>query len=473
MTSLQRPPGRAERTPGSRQGARRRSRTRASTQFDWKMLAILMVFGAFGAVLWGARNERPTLSGLIGVPLILALGLPLIGFVGRSEKRFDLTGLMAFSLILRMALAVPRMVTAVDGYAYHAAGQELAESFRHFDFVVDTGQKVPGTGSVRYVSGLVHVLAFDDFFTSLLIFTLLAFWGTWFFYKAFTIAVPTGDHYRYARLVFLWPSLLFWTSSIGKEAVMTVTVGLTLLGFALAVTGNWWGLAAGAGGLIGTVMVRPHMALVIIIAVVASILVPRSTGGSSLSTGARVTIIILLLVGGSMVARSTAEFLKLENLSSSSVDTAFNTTEEQTTQGGSNFKAARVRSPVDYPFAVVTVVMRPFPFEAKSSVALLSSIEGLAILGLFVVSARRLVSLPRLMMRYSYLSFSVAYVVLFCFVFSVIGNFGILARQRTLLLPILFVLLALPPIAPMERGGVRGRLWRRGIPDRPRRTVQA
>ena len=47
--------------------------------------------------------------------------------------------------------------------------------------------------------------------------------------------------------------------------------------------------------------------------------------------------------------------------------------------------------------------------------------------------------------------FSLAYVAAFVFAFSVVGNFGILARQRIQVLPFLLVLLALPPVASAVR----------------------
>ena len=41
--------------------------------------------------------------------------------------------------------------------------------------------------------------------------------------------------------------------------------------------------------------------------------------------------------------------------------------------------------------------------------------------------------------------FSLAYVLVFAWAFSVVGNFGILARQRSLMFPLLFVLIAAYP----------------------------
>ena len=42
-------------------------------------------------------------------------------------------------------------------------------------------------------------------------------------------------------------------------------------------------------------------------------------------------------------------------------------------------------------------------------------------------------------------------VFMFCYVFAFIGNFGILARQRSQLLPFVFVLVALPATAQAQR----------------------
>lgn len=418
---------------------------------------MLVGVASLAAVVWAMRSDRTMRSGLIVIPVALAVCIPLIRRVSRGESQFDLTGLMSCALALRMLFVVPRARGAVDAIAYHRVGMGLAESFRKFDFAVDTGRQVPGTGSVRYLSGLVHVAVFDDFFASMVVLTLMSFWGTWLFYKAVTIALPDVRRYRYAKLIFLWPSMLFWTSSLGKEACMTLTVGMIALGFALVVVKNWWGMVLLFGGVLGTVLIRPHMALVAVVAISVALLVPKSANGWSLSIGTRVAGLVVVLILGAVLSRVTAEFLDLENLSNSSIETALTTTETMTDQGGSDFAAARVRTPIDYPAAVVTVLVRPFPFEAHTGEALITSLEGIALIGIIITSYKEILSIPRLAMRYSYVAFSTAYVLIFCFVFSVVGNFGILARQRTQVLPFLFVLLALPVGSTLRSHKGRGR----------------
>ena len=51
------------------------------------------------------------------------------------------------------------------------------------------------------------------------------------------------------------------------------------------------------------------------------------------------------------------------------------------------------------------------------------------------------------MLHRPYLVFVATFTVVFITAFSFIGNFGILTRQRTQLLPLVFVFLAMPPMA--------------------------
>ena len=52
------------------------------------------------------------------------------------------------------------------------------------------------------------------------------------FYRAFVTALPDADHHRYALLIFLWPTLVFWPSSIGKDCWLLFTLGIASLGAA-------------------------------------------------------------------------------------------------------------------------------------------------------------------------------------------------------------------------------------------------
>jgi hypothetical protein len=86
---------------------------------------------------------------------------------------------------------------------------------------------------------------------------------------------------------------------------------------------------------------------------------------------------------------------------------------------------------------------------------MLTSVEGLALLALCVASLRRLVRLPVELFRRPYAACALVYVFAFIYAFSSIVNFGILARQRAQLLPILFVILCIPRTGVVDAGPFR------------------
>ena len=92
------------------------------------------------------------------------------------------------------------------------------------------------------------------------------------------------------------------------------------------------------------------------------------------------------------------------------------------------------------------MLFRPFPFEARNAQMLMQGLEGLLLIVLVVRAWPRLRRLPSLLRRNPYVTFCVVYMAAFIWAFSGFGNFGILARQRVLMIPFFVVLLALPEV---------------------------
>ena len=92
------------------------------------------------------------------------------------------------------------------------------------------------THFIEVVTGFVYTIIGPTQLGGFFVFSWLGFLGLYFFYRAFALAVPHGDHRRYALVLFFVPSLLFWSSSIGKEAWMTLTLGMVAYGAARAFT---------------------------------------------------------------------------------------------------------------------------------------------------------------------------------------------------------------------------------------------
>ena len=427
----------------------------------WSLLGVLLVLGAMVLYALGEwMFAEQTGLGLVVAPVLLVLTVAALRRRVAEERSFDLGGVLLTSLGLRMVLAYPRYVGGADSITYNREGARLALSFRRLEFVhvdVGTAAPVPGTGSLRYLTGLVHVLTDSNFFGSTLVFAFAAFWGCWFLYRAFTIAVPDGDHRRYALLLFLWPSLLFWPSSIGKDSWMLLTLGLAALGTAKLLTRQRWGYLLIGAGLALAALVRPHVSLLVFAAIAVAFLVGRRSvnripGQVSLAGITKVIGIVALLVAGSLLAPATARFLKLDELSSSTVTSALDQTQVQTSQGGSAYRPVNPNSPIGYPVAVATVLFRPVPGEVRGVSANLSGLEGMALLLIVATSWRRLWSAVRRLRSQPYVAFAAAYVAMFAYAFSAIANFGILARERVQVVPLVFVLVALPKAYRREHG---------------------
>jgi hypothetical protein len=262
--------------------------------------------------------------------------------------------------------------------------------------------------------------------------------------RAFQIALPSANARRYGLLLCFLPSMLFWPSSIGKEAWMMLAIGLFVYGAARLFAHQRGALLPMALGLAAGLVVRPHIAVLLLVAASVGFVVrPRHEGrllGGPLGKFAGVIVLVFI---GAFAAQQMQESLHLE--SASSVNDALNFAEERTNEGGSSFRAARIRSPADVPWATVTVLFRPFPYEANNAQMAVSAAEGFVLLLVFLGSARHVARALRSTRRQPYCALVVIYAAIFVYAFSTFGNFGIITRQRVQLLPFVLVLLCAGP----------------------------
>ena len=239
-----------------------------------------------------------------------------------------------------------------------------------------------GTGAVRYLTGLVEVITFEDEFATFLIFSLFGFVGIVWCVQAFRTALPDVDSRRYACLVLLWPSLLYWPSSVGKEAVVLLALGGSARGIALLLRGRRWGFAWLVAGLAAVVMIRPHVGLIVVIAAVSAFVIRGGKGSRGGSILARLVIVAALVFLGSIAIAAMERVLDVDGLDPTGVEAALDLAESRSSQGGSSFESARIDGILEYPWGFVTVLFRPFPYEAPSITTLLTAVEGAVLAGL-------------------------------------------------------------------------------------------
>ncbi len=416
-------------------------------------LGITTVFMAvLGRVLTSGSYEF--LGGLIVAPVLVALSLPIL--VREAQRKGDrrLMWLLCAGLLLKLLGAVARyyMVFSLydgggDSAAYHIAGVTLAESFTSGSSAVDHSSLPLLTGNVVGVlTGILYAIIGPTGVGGFLVFSWLAFWGMFLFYRAVDLAVPEASSSRYGRLLFFLPSMIFWPSSIGKEALMVFALGVAAFGGALALSGRTWrGLGLAGGGMWLAGMARPHIAGIAALSLAGGYLLRRSRRelGELAPVIKAVSLVGVVVVAALLVDRAGSFLAQSKISTENGVEGALAETARRTNQGGSGFDPPIVSSPLDVPLAAFTVLFRPLVIEADSALQALTALESSLLLLLIFVRRRQVLATLMSMRRQPYVGLAVAFVGLFVLAFSGIGNFGILARQRVQVLPFLLVLLAL------------------------------
>lgn len=404
---------------------------------------------------WYALPERSSIwLGFLVGPILFVVNLPLlVRMLNRVEPSSRVRAIVIAGLGGKIVGAYARYMLGRhllgnnDSGVYHQVGVGLSAEFREFvfggPFFDGAFDRSPGTNFLRLLTGIIYTLTGTSFTVGFITFTYMSFWGLYLYYRAFAIALPDGNRARYAVLVFFLPSMLFWPSSIGKDAWMSLTIGLATYGLARLLAFRRYAYLCILVGSAGMAAVRPHVAAIFGVGVVCAFILRRSEDHPGATFKKVVGLLLFAIAAGVLMSRLQATFGLEGGLDPNQV---FDETGRRTSQGGSQFESARARSPADLPWAVVTVLFRPFLYEAGSASGLVSAIEGTLLAGLFAMNLHRLMRLPSQMIRLPYVGFVVLYTLVFVFAFSSINNFGILSRQRAQLFPIATVLLCTPVV---------------------------
>ncbi|MGH9027187.1 MAG: hypothetical protein ACRDWD_13885, partial [Acidimicrobiia bacterium] len=266
-------------------------------------------------------------------------------------------------------------------------------------------------------------------------------------YRAAAEGVPFLDKRLYFAIVFFLPSIAFWPSSIGKEALMQLGVGGLALASAKALNHRLLAgllIALPAGWLVWRV--RPHLLAIVVFAVGVAYLagrVRRKVAPARVSLLRPIGMVLMVFLVFFAISEG-AEFLGMEQFSLNSVETQLEETTESTAQGGSQFDTGGGGlTPLTLPQGAVTVLLRPYPWEVATSLQILASLEGVAIAAFILYRLRSVALSLRRARTTPFLLYCWTLVLIYSVVFSSIANFGLLVRQRSLVLPALFVLLAL------------------------------
>lgn len=416
----------------------------------------LTVIGALalGIMIFAAlsNNDNELVTGAV-VGLVLAV-VSVVGFrfIARHDANPPVASLLSAALSVKIIATWARYQVGSSVYErsdannYDTYGRQWAGQYLSNGRLPPGVKNWSGTNFIRLVVAEVYNLVGPSKFAGFIVFSWIGFLGLVLFWRAFRRVYPNGER-TYFHLVMFAPSLAYWPSSIGKEAIVIFGVGLATYGFARTLTRSVLvGTALVGAGIVLVTYVRAHVALTVLIGMFSASLLRKRARGQLIA--GLVSIVAFGFVAV-YVAQQANTYFKTNVSDASQLSDTLSNAVDRTSTGNSEFTPVPIQSPADFPYAAVTVLFRPFPWESGSPQEQLTSLESLAYAAALVFAGHRVFT--RVRRDQPMALYAVTTTIVFIVLFSNFANFGILARQRTQVLPFLFVLLCLPPRPPKER----------------------
>ncbi len=407
-------------------------------QLPWN----LAIIGGAAAVAAGVASgwAAGIVVALIGAGVLAStwLGVRL----ATDADRGWLSVLLPLAFIAKMIgsamryLVVAEVYGVGDAFSYHRIGLQVAPIWRSLQVPEVTGGGF-GTQVTGQITGLLYTVVSPPMIGGFMLFATLSFIGMVCFYVAFRRTMPSWGALPYFVLLFFLPTMVFWPSSVGKDALMVLGLGLVSLGSVWLFSSRFTSgaLLAGAGGLL-VGLVRPHILAIAVGSIVLAVVFTRA-GRLDIGRAARVLLMMTAVVAMVYVVPIAATRIGIDD----GLESFLADQQRQTAQGGSAVVGEPATSPQALPEATVRVLFRPLIYEASTPGMLLSALEGIAVLGLVIWKLPTMWANRESLRKTPYMLLSLAFTAAFIVAFSSIFNLGIIVRQRTQVIPFLLVVI--------------------------------
>lgn len=386
----------------------------------------------------------------------VALGLSLFFWPSPAADRRALVRIWGVKVLVTLGLMLPYELHywGLDAYVYYQDAQ--LSGFGSGVGLID------GTSNTLAVAWLLARPLGGSYHALKISFSMLGLLGVYLTYRAAVLALGRED-VRVLYFIALFPSVLFWSSILGKDPIALVGIGLCEYGAVGWLRRRRAGyLVPIAAGTLIAVGVRVWLGPILLVPTLLVGLRRLRTPAARVATAAA--------GGAALLVLSRFLMRKVGMDSTGDVLVAVSTLAQGFAQGGS-----AQQLPVDItrpmgllaflPLGMFTALFRPLPGDVPSAFGLIAGIENVALLGLAAVAGYRA--------RWRHLRDPVVlWVVLLILIWSVAyaavsyGNLGAAVRFKLQILPALLGLLLY--LAHTTPGSVREREpGRLGLAPRP------
>jgi len=376
-----------------------------------------------------------------GLIIAIILFVVIVTLVGQRNVPKQFQNLVATSIFLRVigvllyAFIVFRIYGGSgDPVVYYRWGQRFADSFREFDFspIFDSnrwrGPAFTGTNFVGYPAALTALLVGSSFRGTWLLYSSFCLLSLFYFAKVFFRAYGGTDYKNYLYIILIYPSLWFWTASVSKDTWMFFGVAMFLTG--MVNTRRKQSLFVMGFGLFWCYLVRPQVAAMLAFAVAGAYFL----GSFKKFNFQNIVILVVATVGA-------LYFLSVVGVSDITEVTDFAEGQRRkSSYGGSEIQLTS--GPLAFIQAPINVLFRPFPWEISGFLQIISFFD-IYFIWFLIFRNRKAVGRAFLSIRRDRLmAFSFIFVALFAVGAGLaLVNIGLIARQRIILYPFLFMII--------------------------------
>jgi len=422
--------------------------------------ALLLVVVVVASQL-GGTSQGVVLVPVAGVLLAVAAGRRI---VRRHPDEPWMTSWLVLGTLAKIAACYAHYYNitvtyggVADATTYDGYGRQFAHAWLHGG-LAPVLPNLRETNFVNWFTGVVYYVFGANLITGTFVYGLLALIGSYFWYRATVDAVPIVNKKLYLAFVLFAPSIVFWPALISKEALMQLGLGVIALGAASLLRQQFIkGLVIALPGCWLVWVVRPHLLALVALSVGFAYFAGhvRKRGKKKNGILSRPVGIIIIALLVAFTVGQAASFLGLSSISASGIQSELDKQTARSDTGGSHFNnGGNSLNPIYLPRDAVTVLIRPFPWEAGGGVQLLAALEGAAIGALLILRLRSLrISLAR-SREMPFLMFCWVLTGLYAVAFASFANFGLLVRERSLVLPAVFALVAVDPVLARRRAAV-------------------
>lgn len=314
----------------------------------------------------------------------------------------------------------------------------------------------PSSYTIIKISSIFDLITFSSYSATAVLFGSVSFIGLWFLFKAFYVQYPEL-HKQLAFACFFIPSVFFWGSGLLKDTITLSALGLMIYSayylFVLRINKTITFICLGVSIYI-LYVVKIYILLILLPTLIIWIFLLRLSHMRRLATKIILTPIVISIaisLAGLSLVKASEDNPKyaLDKLAKTVKVTAYDIRFWSGKDAGSGYALGELDGTFASvlklgPSAINVTLFRPYLWETKNPLMLISSIESFFLLVLVLVTMIK----GRLRVFSTFLDPTILFCLLFSLVFAfAVGvstfNFGTLSRYKIPMLPIFLIALIL------------------------------